>query len=154
MLSVLERPRQLSPDAPTFARTTSLRMTTHPLPTILVLASLLFGATSCKKEKEDPTVPALVSPANNAAAVNRYPTFTWNASQHTQGYEIQVSTSSTDFSLSVIKDKSTTTATSYRNASLYYANGTYYWRVQAKDGDAASDWSEVRAFVVDANSPG
>ncbi|MEO8590024.1 MAG: hypothetical protein ABI432_11675 [Flavobacteriales bacterium] len=115
------------------------------------LGILLF-ASSCKKD-EKPEVPVLQLPVNGATSVSHFPTFQWNSSKHADEYEIQVSTSGSDFSGGYLKDGATTGSTSYKNTSLYYGNNVYYWRVRAINGDAESGWSEVRLFVVDSNSP-
>ena len=95
-----------------------------------------------------PSVPTLISPANNATGVSVTPTLSWNASTNAASYEVQVSTSSTTWSGTSLKfDNKNVTATSCQASGLS-ANVKYYWRVNATGPGGTSAWSSTRAFTT------
>lgn len=119
---------------------------------VFLVTSVLF--TGCKKEEEKvviPGIPGLQLPVNEANGVSHLPTFQWNAVDGAVSYQLQTSTSGSDFSN--LKDYGTTSGTSFRNSNEYYENGVYYWRVRAHNSAGDGGWSEVRSFAVDNNSP-
>jgi hypothetical protein len=130
------------------SRTTWL--TRSSLIAFVVLATLMPG---CKKEKEIPGVPSLQLPVNEATSVSHFPTYTWNEVKDADNYEVEVSNSASDFGPTQIMDQATTSSISYKNADLYYGNGFYYWRVRASNSKGDGNWSEIRMFRVDSNSP-
>lgn len=124
------------------------------LPLILLLATATV--LGCKKEKEDRSIkaaPSLQLPVNGATSVSHFPTFSWNSVENANSYEIQTSFSGSSFSGSDLKDNSIPSGTTYRNSTLDYTNGAYFWRVRALGSEGTGPWSEVRTFVVDSNSP-
>ncbi len=92
-----------------------------------------------------PATPTLASPADGA--VNQPPTLTlrWNAAAAAETYRLQVATTS-DFTNPVVDD-STITATSWQVGPLAF-NTTYHWRVNAKNVQGTSAWSEIRRFTT------
>lgn len=98
-----------------------------------------------------PSPPALQLPVNEAMGVSHLPTFQWNAVEGATSYEVQSSTSGSDFSTP--KDNGYTVGNSFRNTNVYYDNDVYYWRVRAINSAGTGGWSEIRSFVVDGNSP-
>ncbi len=118
-----------------------------------VLSTVLLSACKKDDEKKVSDAPTLQLPVNEATSVSHFPTFSWNAAGNAELYDIQISRSGGSFSSSDLMDTYSTTSTSYKNASLYYANDLYYWRVRGKSSEGDGPWSEVRRFGVDANSP-
>ncbi|MBI4802489.1 MAG: four helix bundle protein [Elusimicrobia bacterium] len=98
----------------------------------------IVDAFYVKKDTTVPSVPSLVSPADNAAVNTQSPAFDWSdSSDGTSGmanYELEVSTSD-DFG---VLSYSSAPAASGASASGL-ASGKYFWRVRAKD--AASNYS-------------
>lgn len=74
----------------------------------------------------------------------RQPVLTWSAVTWAVGYEIQVD-DSRDFR-SPVKSDNTLPSPSFQAT---FANGTYWWRVRAKDaGGKWGAWSAAETFVV------
>ena len=103
-----------------------------------------------------PLAPSLVSPADGAV-VSEPSTISWTAVSDPSGivaYNWQVSSSSAFTSLLI--QSSTNGATQDTVSGL--ADGTYFWRVQAVNGDFVQGaWSQPRSFTVtgaSAGSPG
>lgn len=103
-----------------------------------------------------PTVPALSTPADAAKLNSRTVPFTWAASTDAgsglANYEIQVGTANppaSPYSYNV-------TPTSNSTSNTFSADGTYYWRVNAKDnvGNVSAWSSPVRSFTIDTVAPG
>jgi photosystem II stability/assembly factor-like uncharacterized protein len=98
-----------------------------------------------------PSVPVLVSPANNSNNVSMTPVLTWNASSNATSYTVQIST--TPNFINII-DSATVTPTQYTvpNGKLN-PTITYFWRVMAKNSFGVSLWSTVWNFSTTA-APG
>jgi hypothetical protein len=97
-----------------------------------------------------PVAPVLVSPASGSSVSITTPTFNWNAVPDATSYEIQVDNSSTFSSPEASGSVAATWFT-----SGYLPNGTYYWRVRAKNIiDESGAWSAARSVIVNvpANS--
>ena len=92
-----------------------------------------------------PVTPVLASPANQAVGVAVSPTLTWNVSTGAATYRVQLSTAA-DFA-STLVDDSTVTGTS-RPVGPLTNNGTYYWRVNAKNAGGTSAFSSAFSFKV------
>ena len=105
-------------------------------------------------QNSPPSIPNLVSPENNAFLNINPPTLTWEASedpdQDSLVYEVEID-SFLDFS-SETKLVASTSATSY-NPDFTWAEGEYFWRVKAYDGEDESNWSEVFKFTLDVTKP-
>jgi hypothetical protein len=103
-------------------------------------------------DRTAPTVPNLVSPGNGAAFNTSSVTLIWNRSQDNLSgmgqYEIQLANNS-----------SFTNPTTYSTSDTTYSistldEGTYYWRVRAKDNVGNfSGWSSSRSFTLDRTAP-
>ncbi len=117
---------------------------------ILCLSATGRGAVAA------PLAPSLVSPADGAV-VSEPSTISWTAVSDPSGivaYNWQVSSSSAFTSLLI--QSSTNGETQDTVSGL--ADGTYFWRVQAVNGDfVQGSWSQPRSFTVtgaSAGSPG
>lgn len=117
---------------------------------ILCLSATGRGATAA------PSAPSPISPSDGAIVSQPF-TISWTAVSDPTGivaYNWQVSSSSAF--TSVLVQSSTNGAT--QDAVSGLADGTYFWRVQAVNGDfAQSAWSQPRSFTVTgagAGSPG
>jgi ligand-binding sensor domain-containing protein len=92
-----------------------------------------------------PTVPTLAAPADSA--VNQPPILTlrWNAAAAAETYRLQVA-NSPDFATTVVDDSTITTT--FRQVGPLAFNTTYHWRVNAKNVQGTSAWSEIRRFTT------
>ncbi|MDQ0676607.1 hypothetical protein QFZ36_004233 [Pseudarthrobacter siccitolerans] len=125
--------------AATSARLTGCTVTTPPPPT-------------------GPPAPVLLSPANSASVTTPF-TISWSQvldpASLNGGYNWQISSSSAFTSL-VLRDSTAPNTTQASVSGL--VNGTYFWRVQAVDGELRSSaFSAARSFIVTgatADQPG
>ncbi len=94
---------------------------------------------------EEPGIPILVSPSNNATNVSIDVDLNWEASGRAEAYHVQVSTVN-DFT-DVLVDSSGVT-----NSILYLSDldhdTKHYWRVRAENIGGISDWSDVWSFTT------
>lgn len=97
-----------------------------------------------------PTLPTLVSPANNS--INQYTTLNlvWNASVGATTYRLQVATD-TNFT-NVIFNDSTITSTSKQIGSLLNLT-KYFWRVNAKNTIGTSEYSTIWSYTTIIATP-
>ena len=102
----------------------------------------------------DPTVPVLVTEPNATCSSSCAVSLQWNASTAMSGaavqYQVQVSSSSAFTTVNY--SSGWISGTSW---SVTLANGTWYWRVQARDSrtiSKVSSWSSVGSFVL-SNTP-
>lgn len=91
-----------------------------------------------------PDAPVLVSPNDGETNAGTGPLLAWGASSGAASYALQVSTTST-FASTVV-NLSGLTGTSQALSGLPSFT-TYYWRVNASDGNGASPWSAVWSFT-------
>jgi Zn-dependent metalloprotease len=95
-----------------------------------------------------PTVPSLLSPADNALTRDYTPTLDWSDSTPAavlSHYELQLATNST-FTAGLITINSIPSST-YTPATDLQPNQKYYWRVRAYNiSGGKSAWSAVRSF--------
>jgi hypothetical protein len=91
-----------------------------------------------------PAVPALVSPSTGTVLGVRSASLTWGTVTGATSYRIQVSTISTFATLSV--DDSTLQTSTRTITSL--SDGTYYWRVNAKNTGGTSAWTSLFNFRI------
>jgi transposase-like protein len=98
-----------------------------------------------------PDAPALIAPAYAATDVPLNPTLSWHKAARATFYRIQVSTVA-NFATLVDRD-STKTDTTVAVGPLS-AEQTYYWRVEAVNGDGDGTYSEVRSFITKAGAVG
>jgi hypothetical protein len=92
-----------------------------------------------------PTVPVLVSPANNSTGVALNPTLKWNKSTGALTYRLQVATDA-NFTAIIFND-STLVDTMKQLSGLGY-NTPYFWRVNAKNAAGTSAYSDVWKFTT------
>ncbi|WP_224490428.1 fibronectin type III domain-containing protein [Robertkochia flava] len=118
----------------------------------IITISLLF-LYSCSKEdpnaeNEVPTIPILLSPANNSLVDGVNVTFSWEGSSDPEGEEISYNlqlSDEADFTHIIFSDE--------LNENGYTTELTkgkyYYWRVRAKDAsNNTSEFSPRQNFVV------
>jgi hypothetical protein len=114
--------------------------------------STYWTASLFELDKTPPTVPNLVSPSNGTALNTSSVTLIWNRSQDNLSgvdqYEIQLAS-----------NPSFTNPTTYLTSDTTYSisilnEGTYYWRVRAKDyAGNYSGWSSSRSLTLDRTAP-
>jgi hypothetical protein len=94
-----------------------------------------------------PAVPTLVRPANGTTIHDATPTFEWQTSAGASLYQLRMDNNS-DFSSPIIQLY--TESTSYTRPTPL-GDGTYYWRVRARDAAGNwSEWSSSRSFRIAA----
>jgi hypothetical protein len=91
-----------------------------------------------------PVAPKLLAPGDSAKNVVVTPTLSWYAVANAATYSVQLSTSNT-FSTLILNDSNFTTTSRMITSPL--SNGTYYWRVRAKNVTGISSWSTVWSFT-------
>lgn len=122
------------------------------LSVVLCLVIFLFLFSSSKTLALD--APNLTSPLLGSTTDDTSPTLSWNwggtcVSPPANCYRVQVDDQA-DFSSSDKKDHYTST-TSY---SPQLTDGTWYWRVEAKDSTSTwSPWTQVWNFTIDQSNP-
>ncbi|MBA7648364.1 hypothetical protein ES703_56150 [subsurface metagenome] len=101
-----------------------------------------------------PNAPRLLSPgetAGSTADVLTEPVFNWSAMKYATGYELQLSKDSgmTDLIAGMTGGEALGNVTSWKCTTALDYSTTYYWRVRAMRGTAASsDWSGVTGFTT------
>ena len=102
-------------------------------------------------DTQGPPVPNLISPANGSTTNDNTPTFDWSDITDVVEYQIQVDNNS-NFSSPERNQVGLTTSTYTPTSSL--SDGTYYWRVRARDvADNWSNWSEIWNVTIDTQRP-
>ncbi|MBI4441188.1 hypothetical protein HY639_03400 [Candidatus Woesearchaeota archaeon] len=100
-----------------------------------------------------PTVPTLVSPAQNETTRTRNPTFIWNASTDEDGdtltYILQISNVS-NFSTAIFNVSGLSTLNFTNNTPLLTTDIPLFWRVRAYDGTDFSNFSTVFNFTIES----
>jgi len=90
--------------------------------------------------------PTLASPANGTTTNNNKPTFSWYSVTGASVYALMVSNSSGFSTLWI--NESSLTGSSYASPSAL-ADGTYYWRVRARDSQQVwGEWSSVWSITI------
>ncbi|MFQ6098330.1 MAG: clostripain-related cysteine peptidase, partial [Armatimonadota bacterium] len=90
--------------------------------------------------------PKLVNPINHTTLTTSYPPFEWRNVVAATGYEIIVDDSDA-FTAPYVFSDADVTSTSVTPTSPI-PDGTYYWKVRAKDGDTVGPWSQAWDFAV------
>ena len=103
------------------------------------------------QQPQPAAAPALVSPANAATGVILNPVLTWRPAARAALYRIQVSTVA---NFASFVDRDSTRTDTARTVGPLLAEQTYYWRVQAVNGDGDGEYSEVRSFTTRAGAVG
>ncbi|MFA5795483.1 MAG: DUF2341 domain-containing protein [Candidatus Brocadiia bacterium] len=98
-----------------------------------------------------PSVPALVSPVDNAVAIPPAGAlFTWNAVTAAVTYNLQVAS---DFGFSSLVINQSGISTTSTLISTLQGASTYYWRVAAVNPGGTSAWSTSRLFSTMITTP-
>lgn len=92
----------------------------------------------------------LVSPSDATLTNDNTVDLTWQDQTGEESYNIVVGTDAT-FTTIVIDANTTSNVATYTTAIL--ADGTYSWKVRAKDSLGYGDWSETRSFTVGTTEP-
>jgi hypothetical protein len=86
----------------------------------------------------------LLSPADGSQLAATQPEFQWTPVQGASSYRLEVST---DPSFGTLLTNVTTKSTAFVSTTIYPAQSTLYWRVQATDGQGiALTWSSTGTF--------
>ena len=111
------------------------------------------GTWSFTIDTKAPAAPTLSSPSDGSTTNNETPTFEWSDINDAANYELQVDDKENFLSRPdmVIADSNSTSST-YTASDI--TDGTYYWRVRAKDSAGNwSRWSDIWSFTVDTQGP-
>lgn len=97
-------------------------------------------------DTQAPDAPTLMTPENGSILNNYTPTFVWSDVSDAAMYELEVDDSDA-FDSPEIDQTNLTNSTYTPTNSL--SDGTYYWRVRAKDSaENWSDWSNIWSFTL------
>ncbi len=99
-----------------------------------------------------PGVPVLSLPADDAVDQPIPVLLQWNAAVGAQTYRVQCSMDSVFTPGSIVLDDSLITATS-KSVTALTSLTRYFWRVNAKNGNGISAYSQVRQFVTAMTKP-
>jgi hypothetical protein len=114
---------------------------------LLLFASLLL-LSSCKEvDHNPPTKPELVSPDNLASDTERNLVFNWKASTDAMSYTLQISLSP---EFAVIEYTAPDIDVLSHAVNDLKWDTHYYWRVNAKNNEGTSPWSDVWEFTTKA----
>jgi len=95
--------------------------------------------------------PVLTSPSNNSTTNDNTPYFDWSDVTGAAAYELEVDNSGSFSSPEIHR---TDLTSSYYTATSSLSDGTYYWRVRAKDSNGnLGSWSGVWSFTIDTQGP-
>ncbi len=113
--------------------------------------STIFSFTSANP----PPIPSLIAPLDNAYFSNYTPKLDWNDPINTDHYQVQIASSNSFSSSSLIFDATTQPPySSFIPPSPLTPNRTYYWRVRAFGATGEySLWSSVRHFHTRLPAP-
>ncbi len=112
--------------------------------------SPVFSFTSANP----PPIPSLLSPASNALLTNYAPTLDWNDVTGADHYRVQVATSSSFSTASLLYDDPNRDSSDFPIPGALPANATYYWRVCTFDAAAQySLWTAYRTFRTAMTPP-
>ena len=107
----------------------------------------LILAFSCAFAMASPDIftPDLVSPLNNATAINPDITLDWTSVVGQTGLYYVVHLSTDEAFTNPVE--LTTELTRYQTSNLLFG-ADYFWKVKAVDGTGSSDWTDVRKFTI------
>ena len=127
------------------------------LPLALLLAfvlTLVGGGGIVLASGGGPAAPTLLAPANGAQVTSPV-SISWSAVSDSKGisaYNWQVSSSS---SMSPLVTSGSTGGATTQGTVSGLSNGTYFWRVQAVNGEnTPGSWSSIRSFSVTGGAGG
>lgn len=92
-----------------------------------------------------PAVPLLAFPPNGTMGISVTPHLEWSSASHAINYNIQIASDS--FFVTVIKDESLLTTTSYQSVLLSVGQ-KYFWHVRSKNSTGYSNWSDIWSFTT------
>lgn len=99
-----------------------------------------------------PSVPTLLTPANNSTGIALTPVLDWNDVSGATSYQIQISTNS-GFT-AIIKDTSGVLSSQYQVLGGLFSNNTqYYWRVNATNAGGTSSFTSAFNFTTIVAAP-
>jgi hypothetical protein len=99
-----------------------------------------------------PSVPVLVSPANNSVDLALTPLLDWNDVTFASGYRVQISTSSS-FTTTVYDTAGLPVSQITVPSGKLTTNTLYYWRVSASNASGTSSYSSIWNFSTAPNAP-
>jgi len=98
-----------------------------------------------------PSTPVSLFPANGATDISVPTRLSWNKTENTATYDLQVSQSNA-FTTTILDTAGLTD--SFLVVSSLNREIIYYWRVRGKNADSIGNWSAVHSFTTIANKPG
>ena len=99
--------------------------------------------------QNDNSAVALETPVNGAQGVDVGPTLFWTAGLDADNYEIQVASSPSFDTGTILASSTTVTADSFKVPTLLSEGQVYYWRVRpVHNSCGAGDWTKTFVFVT------
>ena len=127
-------------------------VTARGVTTYYDVTSPVINITTCTDCVLDLSAPSLASPQNGADVLFLIPNVSWSAVTSATGYHLQIASDSLFDSGAMVVDDSGITTPSKDLGSLPVGR-TYFWRVEALNGDAVSGWSPVWRFGTVYSTP-
>lgn len=102
-------------------------------------------------DTEGPIAPTLIAPTDGSSTNDDTPTFDWSDVSDATVYKLEVSNSNTFSSLEI--NQSSLSSSTYTPSSTV-SDGTWYWRVRAKDSQGNwGGWSSIWSVIIDTEGP-
>lgn len=97
-----------------------------------------------------PSAPSLVSPDDAEILTDTTPLLLWNSVTDGEEYQLQIDTAGTFVSF----EYNITTSNTFYSIPVDLSDGTYYWRIRARDTAANwGSWSTIWSFTIDTVGP-
>lgn len=130
--------------------------------TVLISAAIIT-IQSCKNnavvetpppENQNPEVPNLTAPVNQATIGILTPTLNWEDFTGASSYRIQVSLDANFAGIMIMDSSGITQSRINIHPGLLVTNSYYYWRVRAVTSSGPTPWSSIWRFNVILSAPG
>jgi phospholipase C len=137
------------PGAPTLTPTPTSTPGSTPTPTPTSTVTSTPAATGTPTATQTatpapPSVPTLLSPANGSSLTNNQPTLDWTDSAGATYYNVEVRKNSPG---GPVVASGSPTVSQFQTPFLR-SGRTYYWHVQACDGNSCSAWTDYWHFSI------
>jgi hypothetical protein len=129
---------------------------------VALITTIVLTIQSCKNdavvqtttpENQNPAVPNLSEPVNNATISMLTPTINWEDFSGASSYRIQISFDANFAGIMIMDSSGITVSQINIRPGLLVTNSYYYWRVRAVTGSGITPWSDVWRFNVILSPP-